>query len=138
MHSAEGLRLQAFNQKLQEELNPLVIEIASHDKRKQHRLLALKTSRFKKYVLAIPAFIGWLFHLPLYAPVQKLVFRKTAHNDHYDSVLAAVLLITYPCYLILVTYIVYFITGSAITWFLLFLLPFSAWAFVQLKPQIDK
>ena len=89
-------------------------------------------------MLIIPAFIGWLIHLPLYLPVQKSVFRKTAHNDHYDSVMAAILLFTYPLYLLLISFIAFYITKSSLSFLFLLLLPFTAWCYVQLKPQLDK
>ncbi|RYF95962.1 MAG: hypothetical protein EOO00_03895 [Chitinophagaceae bacterium] len=137
-HSSEGLRMQAFNQRLQAELNPLVYEIPTPDRNAQRQRLAIRTSGYKQFFLAAPALFGWLLHLPLYFPLQKFVFRKTAHNDHYDSVLAALLLFAYPFYLVLITITIYLITSSLLSFLLLLVLPFTAWALVQIKPQLDK
>ena len=137
-NSSGGLRYQVFNNKLNEQLKSLVYEIAKQDKEKKQELLEKKPFLLKKIMLIIPAFIGWLIHLPLYLPVQKSVFRKTAHNDHYDSVMAAILLFTYPLYLLLISFIAFYITKSSLSFLFLLLLPFTAWCYVQLKPQLDK
>jgi 1-acyl-sn-glycerol-3-phosphate acyltransferase len=135
--TSEGLRIQAFNQKLQSSLAPLVYELPKDDIHARHEQLSVKTGLAKRMLLALPAALGWLIHLPLYLPLQRFVFRKTAHNDHYDSVMAALLLFLYPCYLLLITFLFYMITGSILSFWLLLIVPFTAWSFVQLKQQID-
>jgi len=137
-NTAEGLRYQVFNTKLNEQLKSLVYEIDKKDTEKKQKLLEKKPSLLKKIALSIPAFIGWLLHLPLYLPVQKSVFNKTEHNDHYDSVMAVVLLFTYPIYMLLISFVVFYITKSSLSFLFLLLLPFTAWCYVQLKPQLDK
>lgn len=137
-NASEGVRMQSFNQKLQSSLAPLVYELPRDDVDGRHQQLSVKTSLGKRYLLALPAALGWLIHLPLYLPLQRFVFRKTAHNDHYDSVMAALLLFIYPSYLLLITFLVYTITDSTFSFWLLLVLPFTAWSFVQIKPQIDK
>ncbi|MEI9910235.1 MAG: hypothetical protein WDO71_11505 [Bacteroidota bacterium] len=64
--------------------------------------------------------------------------KRTSHNDHYDSVLTGLLLFAYPLYLLLLTLLILLFTKSWITFLLLLLLPFTAWSYVQLKPQLDK
>ncbi len=136
--TADGVRFQTFNTKLQQQLNSLVFEINKHDKEKKQNLLEKSPSLLKKIAFVIPAFIGWLVHLPLYVPVQKSVFRKTAHNDHYDSVMAAILLFIYPIYLLVISFIVFYMTKSSFSFLFLLLMPVTAWCYVQLKPQLDK
>jgi 1-acyl-sn-glycerol-3-phosphate acyltransferase len=130
--------LQIFNNKLREQLNALVFDINKQDKEKQRKLLVKKLPLFKKIALLVPATVGWLLHLPLYWPLQKTILKKTAYNDHYDSVMAAILLFIYPIYLLLIAWIVFYTTQSSLSFLFLLLLPFTAWSYVQLKPQLDK
>ncbi|MGZ8551075.1 MAG: 1-acyl-sn-glycerol-3-phosphate acyltransferase [Chitinophagaceae bacterium] len=136
--TSEGIRYQTFNTKLQEQLNALVFEIGKQDKEKKQELLEKKPSFLRKIALAIPAFIGWLVHVPLYIPVHRSVLKRTAHNDHFDSVMAAILLFIYPFYLLLISFIAFYITKSPFSFLFLLLMPFTAWCYVQLKPQLDK
>lgn len=137
-NEADGLRHQAFNKKLEDQLKQLVYEIPKNDTRQQAAILATKTSLLKKMLLMIPAIIGWILHAPLYLPVRKYVWGKTNHNDHYDSVMTGLLVFTYPLYLLLITVILLLITHSLWILLILLLLPFTAWSYVQLKPQLDK
>lgn len=135
---SEGIRFQTFNHKLQNQLSTLVFEIDKEDKKSKQDVFEKKTSAILKIFLAIPAFTGWLIHLPFYLPVQKIVYKKTAHNDHFDSVLAAILLFTYPFYLLMISFLTFYFTKSPFSFLLLFLMPFTAWCYVQLKGQLDK
>lgn len=137
-NSSEGMRYQAFNNKLLQQLNSLVFEINNQDKEKKQILLEKKPTGLSKVLFAFPAFIGWLTHVPLYLPVQKITYKKTAHNDHFDSIMAAVLLVTYPFYLLFISFAAFYFTGSFFSFLLLFFLPLTAWCYVQVKPQLDK
>jgi 1-acyl-sn-glycerol-3-phosphate acyltransferase len=55
----DGKRNRAFTKKLEEELRPLVFEIGKKDIEKQKRLLEKKPSAFEKFILFLPALIGW-------------------------------------------------------------------------------
>lgn len=134
---ADGIKNQAFNNLLQQQLEQLVLEIPKMDKEKQSALLEIKPSLLQKIVLAIPAAIGWLVHMPLFLPVKKIIWEKTLDNDHYDSIMTGILLLTYPIYLLLIISLLWIFTGNAWALSLLFLLPFTAWSFAQLKPQLD-
>ena len=138
MTASEGTRYVAFNSKLQQQLNSLVFEINKLDKGKKQALLEKKPHRLSKIIFAFPALVGWLTHLPLYIPVQKITNIKTADNDHFDSILAAVLLVTYPFYLLLISWITFYITRSSFSFLLLLFLPLTAWCYVQVKAQLDK
>ena len=134
----EGLGYQLFNQLLEQQLSCLVFEIDKNDKEKQRSLLEKKPTPLEKTFLSIPAFIGLLAHWPVYVPVKKFIFKRTSHNDHYDAVLTSILLFAYPLYLILLSLLVFFLIQSWLAFLLLLLLPFTAWSYVQLKPQLDK
>jgi len=138
LNEADGKRNQAFNNKLQAQLEQLVFEIDKNDAKKQRLLLEEKPSPLTKIILFIPAIIGWLIHAPLYLPIKKFTYKKTWDNDHYDSVLVASLLFIYPLYLVLLTAIAILLTKNFYFLLLTFALPFTAWAYVQLKQQLDK
>jgi hypothetical protein len=75
-------------------------------------------------------------HAPLYWPIRKFVLAKTAQNDHFDSVLYALLLFSYPLYLLLISLLLSFVAG----WWALFVFaiaPITAWCFAQLNRQTD-
>lgn len=133
---SDGSRHLAFNTLLQKELEALVMEIPSNNPQKRKEKLSVKIPLSARVLLWVPALIGFLLHAPLYVPLKKFVFAKTAHNDHYDSVLYALLLVLYPFYLLLTWAILSVFAGS---WALgIFLAaPFCAWAFAMLNRQTD-
>ena len=135
---SDGKRNQFFNNKLEDQLRQLVFEIDKNDIEKQKLLLEKNHSLFTKIILLIPAIIGWLIHAPLYLPIKKFTYKKTWDNDHYDSVLIALLLFIYPLYVILITILILLLTHNLFSWLLIITLPFTAWAYMQLKPQLDK
>ena len=138
MQQPDGIRFQLFNTILNAQLQSLVYEIPKQDRKRKEELLKLKPSPIVNLLLTFPALLGWLTHFPLYIPVQRIIYRKTAHNDHYDSVMAAVLLFTYPVYLLLLVFILYYFTNSYYSFWLLLLMPLMAWSYVQVKGQLDK
>jgi hypothetical protein len=138
LRKSEGLKYQAFNSRLQKELEPLVFEIDSRDKQKQKELLEIKPSSFLKALLALPAAIGWLLHAPLYLPLKKMVRRRYNGTVYFDSVLTALLVFTYPVYLLLLVLLAYLLIKSWWVLLLFLLLPLAAWAYVQVKSQLDR
>ena len=137
LNEADGKRNQIFTTKLQEQLQQLVFEIDKDDIQKQKRLLEKRSSFLTKIILFIPGVIGWLLHASLYLPIKKFTYNKTWNNDHYDSVLTAMLLFIYPFYVGLITVIVLLLTHNLFSWLLFIVMPFTAWAYVQIKPQLD-
>lgn len=137
-NNGEGLRYQQFNNKLCSQLQTLVYEINKTDIESKEQLLQRKPSLVTTALLVIPGILGWFTHAPLYIPIQKITHKKTEHNDHYDSVMAAVLIFTYPVYLLLISIATYYFTQSAYSFLLLLLLPVMAWSYVQMKEQLDK
>jgi len=138
LKEADGRRNLAFNLKLKEQLHQLVFEIKKTDVQTQKKILEKKPSLLTRIFLFIPAGIGWLLHAPLYIPIKNFTYKKTITNDHYDSILVVLLLFIYPVYLVLVTLITVILTHNSCFLFLILAIPFTAWAFVQLKPQLDK
>ncbi|MBC7874439.1 MAG: 1-acyl-sn-glycerol-3-phosphate acyltransferase [Ferruginibacter sp.] len=138
INETDGKNHLSFNARLQEELAPLIFEIPTEDIMLQEKLLVVKPGKMSKIVLSLPAFIGLIFNAPFYLPLRSFARLKTSHTDHYDSVLTALLVLLYPFYLLLVAGLLCWITGSWISWLILLVLPFSAWAYVQLKDQLDK
>lgn len=138
LDEAVGKRNLAFNLKLKEQLHQLVFEINKTDVQKQKSILEKKPPLLAKIFLFLPAAIGWLVHAPLYVPIKNFTYRKTVNNDHYDSILVALLLVTYPVCVILLTLIIVLFTNNPVFWSLIVILPFTAWAYVQVKPQLDR
>ncbi len=126
----DGARLALFNQQLEQQLQQLVYEIDPADKVSVNRHFEAPVSVPSKVLLLFPAFLGWLLHAPLYVVAKKGASR--VEKEHYDSILVAVLMLTYPLYLILVVTAAAQFAGWQAVW-LLALLPFCAWAYVQLK-----
>jgi hypothetical protein len=138
LHEPDGKRNLAFNHKLKEQFHKLVFEIDKRDVQKQKELLERRPSVLKRIFLCVPATIGFFLQAPLYLPLKNFTYKKTWNNDHYDSVLVALLLLIYPCYVIVLTLTVILVTRNFYFLLLTVAFPLSAWAYVQLKPQLDK
>jgi 1-acyl-sn-glycerol-3-phosphate acyltransferase len=135
---ADGKRNQSFTYKLEKQLQQQVFEIDKNDIQKQKQLLEKKPPLATKIFSFMPAAIGWLLHAPLYLPVKKFTYKKTWNNDHYDSVLVALLLFIYPFYVALITVLVLLFAHHLFALLMIVVMPFTAWAYVQIKPQLDK
>ena len=119
-------------------MEKLVFEIPDTDRARQQAILEIPPTLFQKAILAIPAMVGWLLHLPLYIIVKKITAEKTKMSDHYDSVMTALLVISYPFYILLLLIILWLTIQSWWVVLLLPAIPFTAWSYVQLKGQLDK
>jgi hypothetical protein len=138
MNEADGLRHHSFNSTLKHQFQQLVFEIPKTDKQKQVELLELKPSLLRQILLAVPAIIGFAIHAPLYIPVRSFTRQRTDNNDHFDSMVTAILVFSYPFYLLILTLLLFFFIKSGYIFLLLLILPFTAWSYVQLKAQLDK
>lgn len=134
----DGSWNQVFNTTLQQELRPLVFEIEKENKAKQEELLKIRIPLLTKIFLAVPAAIGWVAHAPLYLPIRYWVHKKYNNSGHVDSMQIVLSLLIYPFYLLLFTILLFFILKTWLVFFMLIILPFSAWSYVQLKGQLDK
>ncbi len=115
----EARSIRHFNAVLYEEINKRISVPVS-----------IKTDQtIKKIILFIPAVIGYLLHIPLYAPLKKFLQKKTKGTVFFDSVLFGSLLFLYPLYLIIVTTTLAFVYPHII--YIVAVLPFLAWCAVQ-------
>ena len=133
----DGAWNQVFNNTLQQELVPLVFEIEKKDKVRQKESLEINVPAFTKFLLAVPAALGWLVHAPLYLPIKHWVMKKYSKTVHVDSMLIAISLFSYPFYLLLITMLLFIFLKSWWVFLLIIILPFTAWCYVQVKKQLD-
>jgi 1-acyl-sn-glycerol-3-phosphate acyltransferase len=134
---SHGNAIRQFNETLKPQLGNYVFEIDSVDKAALHDQFYVKQSLLKKILLFMPAVIGLLVHAPLYFFIKWLGNSLVKEEGHYDSKIIALLFILYPVFLLTVSFILFFFTGNWFSFLCLLLLPFTAWAFVQLKKQLD-
>lgn len=134
---SDGAWNQVFNNKLQQELSPLVFEIEKKDKKKQKELLEINPSSLTKILLAIPAAIGLIIHAPLYLPIKYWVHKKYNNTGHLDAMQIVLPLFIYPFYLLFVTFLLFITLNSYWVFLLIIILPFTAWGYVQVKGQLD-
>jgi len=130
----DGRSIVAFNAVLETRLKTQVIEVAPSEKEKIRKIFFVPQPMIKKIILFVPSVLGWLLHAPIYYPVVAFIHNKA--NDHYDSIVVALLFIIYPFYILFIVWIVFAITLNPWTWLLLAILPFTAWSHLQLKRQI--
>ena len=135
---SDGVWYQVFNNRLQEELRPLVYEIEKEDKARQKELLKIEIPLFTKIFLAIPAAIGWLVHAPFYLPIKYWVHKKYNNSGHLDAMQIVLPLFIYPVYLLLIILILFFVLKTWWVILLFIILPFTAWSYVQVKGQLDE
>ncbi|MCU7552410.1 1-acyl-sn-glycerol-3-phosphate acyltransferase [Chitinophagaceae bacterium LB-8] len=129
-----GKQLLAFNEQLESQLRQLVYEVEPGNKAKLKSLFYVPLPMFKKIILAIPAFIGAILHLPLYISVKAVA--SLFSNDHYDSLVVALLMVEYPFYWLLIALLCTNFLGWIFALIIALSMPFCAWAYVQLKRQI--
>ena len=136
--NSHGNNIRQFNESLQTQLNNFVYEINRNDKALLHRTFFVKQPVIKKILLSLPAAIGLIIHAPLYLFTKWLTNKLIKEEGHYDSKIVGFLFLFYPLFLLLLSSVAFLITGCWYSFLLLPLLPFCAWAFVQLKSQTDK
>lgn len=125
-----GNKIKAFNHTLQAELSELVYEKNGTHHKELTALQEKQPSTTIKLLAAIPAGLGIILYAPLYM-LAKTISDVKSNNDHYDSVLHGILLLTYPFYILLLTWLAYSITHLWYAWLLIFLLPLCAWGIMQ-------
>ena len=131
---ATGKAINELNENLRMQLRHLVYEIDENDHQKLRKYFYIKQSLLRKILLFIPAAIGFILVAPLYFPIHEVI--KNRAQDHYDSIMTGLLFCLYPLYVLLIALIVLSITGSWYALFLLILIPFTSWSYLQLKSQI--
>lgn len=136
-NNSHGQAIKIFNDNLQRQLTPFVFEISGTDKQKIQQHFFAGQSLIKKILLFLPAVIGFTIHAPLYYFFAFLNKALVKEAGHYDSVMVGLGMLLYPVFMLAVTLTVFTITANWFSWLLLAFLPFSAWAYMQLKKQLD-
>lgn len=133
----DGKRILEFNALLKEALDELVVQIPKQEKSVLKEKFYVHVSAWRKIVLFFPALIGFITHAPLYYPIKIYTKKSCKNNDHYDSILVAILFLSYPLYLLLLMLLAYLISGSLFSFLLVMLIPLFGKAFVEVKGQLD-
>ena len=136
--NSHGNNIRQFNESLQRQLGNFVYEINPTDKELLRKTFFVKQPAIKKMLLFLPAVIGLIIHAPLYFFIKWLSNKLIREEGHYDSKITGFLFLFYPLFLLFLSSVIFFITGYWYIFLLLFVLPFCAWAYIQLKPQLDK
>jgi len=131
---SDGKAIMNFNTKLYRQLKQLVIEIEDDDIEKRKKIFFVAVPLVKKILLFFPSVIGWLLHFPLYYTIVFLIRKKA--QDHYDSILVGLLFMLYPFYLVGITLLTFLLTKNLFSFLLIIIIPFTAWAQLQLKKQV--
>jgi hypothetical protein len=133
-HETDGKLFFSFNKELNDQLQQMVYEIAPGDKQTLRRIFSIKI-KSSFFFLILPAIVGWALHAPLFYP-SKLFASFFKGTGHYDSVLTSLLLLLYPFYFLLLFFATFYFFGIlAVAGCIL--LPFFAWACVQVKYQLN-
>lgn len=134
---SHGNAIRQFNETLKTQLAKHVFEIDGNDKAALHKAFYIKHAFIKKLLLFIPAVIGGIIHTPLYYFTKWISNALIKEAGHDDSKMIGFLFILYPVFLLTISFIIFCFTGNWLGFLILLLLPFTAWAFVQLKKQLD-
>lgn len=130
-----GKHFNKFNEKLYAALDPLVYKAAGATEVKKY--FPENYSIYKSIICFLPGLAGWLLHVPLFFSCKAFAYLKFKKSDHYDSILTSLLLMTYPFYLLLVIMVLMQGTGG-LSFLALFLLPFTAWCWLQINHLFTK
>ncbi len=133
----EGKQLLHFNEHLERSLKNLVYEIDPNNTVAITEKLGHPTPLILKALLALPAIAGALIHAPLYYLV-KWFTDKYFDNDHWDSVFNSLAVLLYPLYLLPLCICVWAYANVQAALVALVLIPFTAWAYVQVKDQVKQ
>lgn len=125
-----GKQLNEFTGKLRHQLTSLVYH-AKNEADAQKFFQAKKTN-WRSLLLLIPGLAGWFLHAPLFYTFRFITELRFKKSDHYDAVLTAFLLISYPVYVLLLV-----ILGGSVHPYLglalLLIQPITAWCWLQIK-----
>lgn len=93
---------------------------------------------FMRNLLFLPAMLAAILHAPLYLPLLAIIKKATANSVHFDSVLFAVLVFTYPVYVITLAVFMANFAGWPLFLVTVFILPalaacYSNWREVRVR-----
>ncbi len=135
--NTHGNALRQFNETLNQQLAEHIFEINNTDKIALQKAFYIRQPLLKKILLGVPAAIGLLIHAPLYLLIKWISDGLIKEPGHDDSKIVGFLLVLYPVFLFVFSFSLFYFTGNWLSFLSLLLLPFTAWAFVQLKKQMD-
>lgn len=135
--NTHGNALRQFNETLNQQLAEHIFEIDNTDKIALQKAFYIRQPLLKKILLGVPAAIGLLIHAPLYLLIKWISDGLIKEPGHDDSKIVGFLLVLYPVFLFVFSFSLFYFTGNWLSFLSLLLLPFTAWAFVQLKKQMD-
>jgi 1-acyl-sn-glycerol-3-phosphate acyltransferase len=133
--TGEGKKLLQFNELLNRQLQQMVYEIKPDEKKKIRNIFSIR-KQHSFYLLLIPAIAGTVLHAPLFFLCKIFSEWKFRESGHYDSVLTSLLILLYPLYLS-ACFFLFYTQAHSYGFLLLMLMPFTAWAAVQVKYQMD-
>lgn len=134
---SHGNAIRKFNETLKSRLSKYVLEIEENDKENLNELFYVAQPLLKKILLFIPAVVGFVVHAPLYFFVKWLGDALIKEVGHHDAKLVALLFILYPLFLLIISFTLLSFSSNWFSLLTILVLPFTAWAFVQLKKQLD-
>lgn len=137
MSAPDGIRHTAFNKILKERLHTLVYEIEKGDNEKFDKCFNIQEQLARRALLFIPSVLAVVLHAPLYLSAKMFTKKLVNNNDHYDSVILAFLVFTYPFYLFATIFIVCLITKSAWSLLILPVMPLLVLAYVKSHVRKD-
>jgi 1-acyl-sn-glycerol-3-phosphate acyltransferase len=135
---SHGSAIKQFNETLKPQLSEYVFEIDPADKETLRKKFYVKQPVIKQMLLLVPAAIGYILHAPLYLFITWITDLLVKEDGHYDSKIVGALFIAYPVALLLFCFALFSLNGSWFSFLGLFILPFTAWSYVQLKGQLDE
>lgn len=94
---------------------------------------AISQTKFIKFIVAIPAFVGFLVNYGIYFTVKKIALQKTKNTVFYDSVLFGMLLLFYPVLVSILAIAAGIIFNWSAALILLIGMPLSAWFYKTYK-----
>jgi 1-acyl-sn-glycerol-3-phosphate acyltransferase len=122
---------------IQKQLQSLVYEIDMNDYTKKLNTFQTNVHTLKKALLILPGAVGMVLHLTLYIFLKQLIVKKALPLGHFDSIMVGLLLVAYPCYLLLWSLLVQYLFGGYQGLLPFIAMPFFAWCYVQVKKQVD-
>ena len=138
LEDTDGNKHNAFNNKLQKQLNSVVYEIAKGDDETFDQKFRIQSNIFRKILFFIPSMLAVLFHWPLYLAAKFFTKKLVNNNDHYDSVMLAFLLFIYPIYLLATTLIIWLTTKNTLSLLFLIISPLVILCYVKSHVRKDK
>ncbi len=135
--NSTGDTIRLFNEKLQRELGPLVLQ--GEDDPVSGALSGIRPpcSFFLVLLTLLPATIGLVINFPFYALIKGIAKNKTAGTVYYDGVLFGLLVLLYPVYTLALTLLFLSLTGSLWSWGLFIAAPFSAWTLMVFRDHFS-